>query len=163
MATDKLTKAINDQINMEFFSAYLYLSMATYYQDEHLPGFAKWMKVQAKEEVEHAMKFIGYLQERGEKVELAAISAPGVNWKDSLSILEASLKHEKQVTASINKIMDQAVAAKDYPAVDLLTWFCKEQVEEENNFTDLIADMKRVGTNGPALIMMDRALALRSE
>ncbi len=161
MISTTMQKVINEQINKELFSAYLYLSMAAWFENNNLPGFAKWMHMQAEEEYEHAMKFFGHIADRGGKVELKAIAGPQVDWKSNLEVVEQVLEHEKFVTASINSLYDQSVAEKDYPAQIMLQWFINEQVEEEKNAAELVHLVSVLGKNDTGLVMLDQRLAQR--
>ena len=161
MAQSALNKAINDQIGMEFGAAHLYLSMSAHFADANLSGFAKWMRKQYEEEIEHALKFFDYLLERGESVTLSAVAKPKATWKSPLEAFKDALAHEKKVTASISKLYDMAVKAKDYPAQVMLQWFVTEQVEEEQQAGEIIAQLQMAGTTGAALLMMDKQLGAR--
>ena len=161
MIPSVLVKNINEQINKELYSAYLYLSMSAWFEGQNLPGFAKWMHVQAEEEYEHAMKFFTHIVDRGGKVELKAIGAPQVDWKSNLEVVEEVLKHEEFVTASINALYDSAVAEKDYPAQVMLQWFINEQVEEEKNAADLVHLVKVMGGSPSSLVMLDVQMGKR--
>jgi ferritin len=153
--------ALNEQINKELFSSYLYLSMAAYFEDKNLPGFANWMRIQADEEREHAMKFYDFILERGGRVLLAAIDAPPAEWKSNLEAFEAAAAHEAKVTASINALYELAMKEKDYPAQVMLQWFITEQVEEEKNAADVIAQLKMVEAHDTAVLMLDHRLGKR--
>ena len=153
--------AMNEQINKELFSSYLYLSMAAYFEDKNLPGFANWMRVQADEEREHAMKFYDFILERGGRVFLKAIDAPKTDWNSSLEVAEEVAAHEAKVTASIYALYELALKEKDYPAQMMLQWFITEQVEEEKNAGEIVEQLKRVGEQGPGLMMTDRHLGKR--
>ncbi len=153
--------AINDQINKELYSSYLYLSMAAYFEDKNLPGFANWMHVQEGEEREHGMKFYKHLIERGGRVELKAIAAPATEWKTSLELFEEVAAHEAKVTASINALYELALKEKDYPAQVLLQWFINEQVEEEKNAAEIVAELKLIDVRGTAVLMLDHTLGKR--
>jgi len=157
----KLQKAFNDQIKNELYSAYLYLSMAAYFEAGNLPGFAHWMKVQFKEETNHGMKMFEFLNDRGVRVELQAIPEPQLDFKNVLEVFEETLKHEKKVTALINALYDVAAKADDKAAQVFLQWFINEQVEEEKNATQIIQTLKSIKPEGAALIMLDRELAKR--
>jgi len=157
----KLQKAFNDQIKNELYSAYLYLSMAAYFEAGNLPGFAHWMKVQFKEETNHGMKMFEFLNDRGVRVELQAIPEPQLDFKNVLEVFEETLKHEKKVTALINALYDIAAKADDKAAQVFLQWFINEQVEEEKNATQIIQTLKSIKPEGAALIMLDRELAKR--
>ncbi len=161
MISSTLVKNINEQINKELYSAYLYLSMSAWFEDQNLPGFAKWMHVQAEEEYEHAMKFFAHIVDRGGKVELKAIAGPQVDWKSNLEVVEEVLKHEQFVTASITALYEQALAEKDYPAQILLQWYINEQVEEEKNAAELIRLVKAMGASPASLIMLDHQVGSR--
>ncbi len=153
--------AINDQINKELFSSYLYLSMAAYFEDKNLPGFAHWMHVQEGEEREHAMKFYSHLVGRGGRVQLKAIEAPGADWKSSLELFEEVAAHEAKVTASINALYELALKEKDYPAQVLLQWYINEQVEEEKNAAEIVSNLKLIDARGTAVLMLDHTLGKR--
>jgi len=155
--------AINDQINAEFYSAYLYLSMAAHCDALNLPGFSHWMKLQAKEEVEHGGKFLEYLTDRGARVTLKAIGQPPAEFASPLAIFEQALEHERHVTARIHNLYKLALEDNDYATQNELQWFIKEQVEEEKNATQIVEQLKMVGTQGTALVLIDRYLASRSE
>jgi ferritin len=157
----KIEKAINEQINAEFYSSYLYLSMAAYFDSQNLSGFASWMKVQAHEEITHAMKFYNFVFSRGGDVELTQIDKPSSDFKSGLDAAEQTLAHEQEVTSLINKLYELALAEKDYPTQSLLKWYIDEQVEEEENATKLIERIKIVGDKGPNILMLDRELSMR--
>lgn len=157
----KLAEAINEQIKNELYSAYLYLSMAAYFDSENLEGFAHWMKVQAKEEVEHAMKFYGFLNDRGERVILEAIEKPPSNFSSPVDVFEKTLKHEKKVTALIEKLYDLAEKVKDKAAVILLQWFITEQVEEEKNASSIVEKLKMIEGKKHLVLMIDKELMKR--
>ncbi|MBM3126137.1 MAG: ferritin [Chloroflexi bacterium] len=152
---------MNEQINKELFSSYLYLSMAAYFEDKSLPGFAHWMRTQEAEEREHAMKFYDFILERGGKVMLKAIEAPKTDWKSSLELFEEVAAHEAKVTASINSLYELALKEKDYPAQVMLQWFITEQVEEEKNAAEIVASLKLIEERGTAVLMLDHRLAKR--
>lgn len=163
MLGKKLQKAFNDQINQEFSSSYLYLSMAAYAESQNLPGFANWMKFQMKEEQGHAMKLYKFVLERGGKVELQAIEQPPVEFNSPVALFEKVLNHERKITALINKLYETALEEKDYAAQVLLHWFIEEQVEEEAAASSILETLKMAGEKGQALIMMDRQLARRGQ
>ena len=127
----KILKSLNEQINAEMFSSYLYLSMEAYFQSISLKGFAAWMRVQAQEEMMHGMKFYDFVNERGGKVTLEAIAKPETTWATPLAAFEAVLKHEEHVTSLINNLVDLAISEKDHASNNFLQWFVAEQVEEE--------------------------------
>jgi ferritin len=153
--------AINEQINKELFSSYLYLSMAAYFEEKNLPGFAHWMRVQEAEEREHAMKFYDFLLERGGKVTLKAIEAPKTEWASAMEVMEEVAAHEAKVTASIYALYELALQEKDYPAQVMLQWFITEQVEEEKNAAEIIASLKMIEAHETALLQLDHRLSKR--
>ncbi len=157
----KMQAAINDQIQKEFYSAYLYLAMSAYCTESNLPGFAKWLKVQYREETEHGMKLLHHLLERGGKTQLGKIEAPAAEFGSPKAMFEEVLKHEQFITASINKLYELAVAEKDYPAQILLQWYISEQVEEEANATAILESLKMVGEKGAPLMYIDKELGKR--
>jgi ferritin len=153
--------ALNEQINKEFFSSYLYLSMAAYFEDKNLTGFAHWMRLQADEEREHAMKFYNFILDRGGRVQLRAIDAPATEWKSNLEVVEQVAEHEGKVTASIHDLYELARQEKDYPAQVMLQWFISEQVEEEKNAAELVAKLRLIEERGTAVLMLDHRLSKR--
>jgi ferritin len=153
--------AMNEQINKELFSAYLYLSMAAYFEDKNLSGFANWMRVQAEEERQHAMKFFDFIQERGGRVLLKGIDAPKTDWSSSLEVAQEVAEHEAKVTASINSLYELALQEKDYPGQVMLQWFISEQVEEEKHAGEIVAALKLIEDRGTAVLMLDHQLAKR--
>lgn len=153
---------INEQITKEFAAAYLYLSMAVYFERNNLPGFAHWMRMQYQEETGHALRLFDYLLDRGAAVELAEIPKPPAKFKGPLDVLERALAHEEKVTASINGLYELAEKAKDYPTQIQLQWFIAEQVEEEKTFGELVARLRMAGDSGSALFFIDRELAGRT-
>jgi len=155
MPSKKMLSALNSHMKEEFYSGYFYLAMTAYFEAENLPGFAKWFKVQAQEELEHAMKFFAYINEVGGKATLQAIPAPPANFKSITEIIKTGLAHEKKVTAAIHKLMGQAKAEKDYPTEIFLQWFVTEQVEEEANFAEAL-HMVEVGGEGRGVLILDR-------
>ena len=161
MPTKSVESAINDQIAKEFYAAHLYLSMAAWFEDRNLPGFAKWMRVQNDEERQHAMRLFDYLIEAGGRVRLKALEAPPTEFTSPLKVMEASLAHEKKVTASIRKLYELADKEKDYGTQLHLQWFISEQQEEEKNVGDVIARLKLAGQDNVALLMIDRELGAR--
>ena len=153
--------AMNEQINKELFSSYLYLSMAAYFENKNLSGFAHWMRIQEAEEREHAMKFYDFILERGGQVILKSIDAPGTKWKSNLELFREVAEHEAKVTASINALYELALAEKDYPAQVMLQWFINEQVEEEKNAAEIVANLELIEERGTAVLMLDHHLAKR--
>lgn len=162
MLKEKISKLINEQINKELYSAYLYLDMSNYYIEKGLNGFGNWFKVQYQEETDHALLFMQYLQNNGEKVALTEIKGPDVNFTSNLSPLEEALKHEHFVTDSINNIYEAASKEKDYRTMQLLDWFIKEQGEEEKNVEDLILKYNLFGVDAKGLYMLNSELATRT-
>jgi len=161
MIPNKMEKALNEQINEEMFSAYLYLAMSAWFESRNLPGFASWMKVQAREENTHAMKFFEYVNERRGRVVLKAIKEPGKEWKSPLAAFEAALEHEQYITGCINDLVNLAGAEKDHATANVLQWFVKEQVEEEAS-ADRIVQMLKMAANAPgALLMLDHQMGER--
>ncbi len=157
----KIEEAINKQINAELYSAYLYLAMAAYFESLNLSGFATWMKLQAKEEQEHAMKFYHYLVERGGRVLLDTIQKPQSEWKSPLDAFEAVLSHEQHVSSLIYNLVDVAKAEKDYATEVMLQWFVSEQVEEEANAASIVERLKMVKDSTNGLLMVDKTLGKR--
>ena len=162
MIDREMEEAINRQINEEMYSAYLYMSMSAYFEEQGLNGFANWMYVQYQEEMDHAMKFYRYLQERGGKVRLYEINEPPHEWESPLDAIEQTLKHEQHITKCINDLVDLAEKLKDRPTFNLLQWYIDEQVEEEANDEEIINQLKLIGDNGQGLLMLDRELAQRT-
>ena len=158
---EEMQVAINAQIQKEFYSSYLYLAMSAYCEKENLPGFAKWLKVQYQEEIEHAMKFLNHLLERGGTVKLGAIAEPPCEFGSPKALFEEVLKHEKFITASINNLYETAIAEKDYPVQVLLQWFISEQVEEESSACAIVEKLKMVGEKGAPLMYIDKELGYR--
>lgn len=160
MASKKMMDALNSHMKEEFYSGYFYLSMASFFEVENLPGFAKWFKLQAKEELEHAMKFFGYINEVGGHAALQAIAAPPNAFKSPKEIFQAGLGHEKKVTAALWKLMAQAKKEEDYATEIFLQWFVKEQVEEEANFTEAL-HMVELGGDGRGILVLDHEFGKR--
>ncbi len=161
MMNEKVQEAINNQINAEIYSAYLYLSMAAYFDSISLEGFSNWMKIQAQEEMTHAMKFYDFVFERGGKVVMKAIEQPQAEFKSPLEVFEKTLEHEKEVTSLINNLYELAVREKDYPLESMLKWFIDEQVEEESTAANIVDKVKLAGDKGPGVYMLDKELGAR--
>ncbi len=159
---DKVLKALNDQINKEWYSGYLYLSMATYFESLNLGGFASWMEIQAKEEFGHAMKIYKYVHERLDRVVLKAIDAPKTEWKSPLEAFEEAFAHEQFISASINSIVDLAMEHRDHATRNFLNWFVEEQVEEEESVDKIVQKLKMVQKAPHGLYMLDRELGQRA-
>jgi ferritin len=154
-------EAMNEQIKNELFSAYQYLSMAAYCESENLPGFARWMRAQSREETEHAMKLYDFILDRNGRVELRGIDGPVVEFGSPLEVFERALEHEKKVTAMINDLYGLAVRENDYASQTFLQWFVTEQVEEEKYTGDVVETLKMVGDKSEALFLLDRELGQR--
>jgi ferritin len=153
--------AVGEQIKHEFYSAYLYLSMAGSFEVANLPGFAHWMRQQSREEVEHAIKFFDFLLDRGEHVQLRAIEEPPYAFRSPLDTFEQALEHEKEITARIHDLYELAVRENDYPAQVFLNWFVTEQVEEEKSATEIVERLRMAGEDGAALFLLDSELGNR--
>lgn len=162
MLSKKLEKALNEQINAELWSAYLYLSMSADFAADGKPGFANWFKIQFKEEQDHAMKFFNYIVERGGKVELKPITKVPQTWKSPLAAFEDTLKHEQEVTALINNLVTLAKEEQDYATESFLKWFVDEQVEEEATAQGYIDALKMIKDNGFGVYTLDKELSQRS-
>ena len=158
----KVYQLLNDQINKEFYSAYLYLEIANYYEAKGLDGFANWYEIQAKEEQDHAMLFYRYLHNNGQQVVLEGIAKPETHFSDLIGPLKAALGHEQYVTGLINAIYAAAIEAKDYRTVQFLDWFIKEQGEEEKNSADQITKMELYGGDARSLYMLNSELLSRT-
>lgn len=161
MISKKTAKAINSQINREFYSAFLYMAMANDAMAKGFKGTASWFNLQFNEEQAHALKFVKYLQDQGVKVELAALDKPKGEWKDLLEMFKDAQDHEKKVTAWIGEIADLAVAEKDHATQSMLQWFINEQVEEESNVADAIWMLEMSAGSKGALFMADKQLGKR--
>ena len=161
MVNAKVHELLNQQINKEFYSAYLYLDFANYFKAKGLDGFANWYMVQAQEERDHAMLFYTYLQNENMTVTLDAIAKPDKTFTCDMDVLKAGLEHEMYVTSLINDIYAAAYEAKDFRTMQFLDWFVKEQGEEETNATDLITKMELFGTDAKGLYMLNQELAAR--
>ena len=152
----KVHELLNQQINKEFYSAYLYLDFSNYFEDAGLDGFANWYKIQAQEERDHAMLFYQYLQNENQKVTLEAIDKPDNAFSCHMDVLKAGLDHEKYVTSLIHNIYAEAYEAKDFRTMQFLDWFVKEQGEEETNANDLISKMELFGSDPKSLYMLNQ-------
>jgi len=162
MINEKIQNVINEQINKEFYSAYLYLSMSAYCDSINLPGFANWLNVQYQEEVSHALKFYNYLKERGGKVLLKNIDSPKTEWTSPVEVFKDTLEHEQYVTNSINNIYELCIQEKDFASLSFLQWFINEQVEEEATASLILEQVKRVEKSNDGLFMLDKELSLRT-
>jgi ferritin len=161
MISKKMEKALNDQVNAELYSAYLYLSMGSYFKSLNLNGFANWMRVQTQEEVSHAMKIYDFINERGGRVILKAIDSPQTKWDSPLMVFEAVYSHEQKVTSLINRLVDLAVEEKDHATNSFLQWFVNEQVEEESSADEIVQQLKMMKDAPGGIFMLDRELGQR--
>ena len=161
MMNQNVRDLLNQQINKEFYSAYLYLDFSNYFEDQGLDGFANWYMIQAQEERDHAMLFYQYLQNENQKVTLEAIDKPDKTFTCHMDVLKAGLEHEEYVTSLINDIYAAAYEVKDFRTIQFLDWFVKEQGEEETNANDLITKMELFGSDPKSLYMLNQELAAR--
>ena len=161
MLSKKLEEALNAQVNAEFWSSYLYLSMSSDFAVKGLPGFANWMNVQFQEEKDHAIKFFNYIISRGGRPDLRPISEVQKEWKSPLEAFQNALEHEQVVTKLINNLYTLAAEDQDYATQSTLKWFIDEQVEEEDNARAIIDKLKMIGDNGYGIYQLDKELALR--
>lgn len=162
MLKQRIQDVINAQINAELYSAYLYLSMSAYFQNQGLPGFANWMRIQFEEEQFHALKFYDYVNERGGRVLLTSIDTPKHDWSSIVEVFEDVLKHELHVTDLINNLVDVAIEEKDHASNSFFKWFIDEQVEEEANVEQILSQLKLIDGKGDGILLMDRELATRT-
>ena len=160
MISDKMQKALNNQVNAELYSSYLYLSMSAYLQSLNLAGFAGWMKIQALEEMYHGMKIYKFIEERGGRVVLEAIDKPAVEWESPLAVFESAYGHEQKVTGMINNLVDLAIEEKDHASNNFLQWFVAEQVEEEDTADGVVQKLKLAG-EGNGLFLLDQEMGQR--
>ena len=163
MLSKNMLDEINDQIKYEMYSSYLYLSMSAHFEANNLPGFAKWMRIQAQEELEHAMKFFDHLVDRGGKIILQAIAQPPVDFGTPQAIFEQVLEHEQFVTSRINTLYALAVKESDFASQVFLNWFINEQIEEEKNATGILETLKMIGDRSTAIYQLDRHVGKREE
>ena len=161
MIGKKMEKALNGQLNAEYYSSYLYLSMAAFFESIDLPGFANWMRIQVQEEEFHALKFYDYIIERDGRVTLEAIEAPPTEWSSPLNAFEETLKHEQKVTGLINDLVYLAREERDNASEIFLQWFVSEQVEEEDSVNTILGQLKLIKSSPEALFMLDKDLGLR--
>ncbi len=162
MLSAKMEKALNEQINKELFSSYLYRSMSAYYESVNLPGFAAYFNVQADEEHEHAMKIYSHVHTRGGRVTLEAIEKPQAEWNGALDGLKAAYAHEQFITNSIHSLVDLALELKDHATNQFLQWFVEEQVEEEENAVTLVTKLEMIGESKNSLYLFDRDMGKRA-
>jgi ferritin len=161
MISKKMEEALNGQVNAEMYSAYLYLSMESYFKSLNLNGFANWMRVQVQEELMHAMKIYDFINERSGRVTLKAIDGPPTKWKSPPTVFEAVYTHEQKVTGLINKLVDLAIKGKEHATNTFLQWFVNEQVEEESSADKIIQQMKMMKEAPGGMFMLDRELGQR--
>lgn len=162
MISEPMRQALSEQLNREFFSAYLYLAMSAHCSHSDFNGAAHWFKLQYEEEQFHATKVYDYLVDQDAKIDLAEIARPSADFESLLNVFEASLAHELQMTARLNDLSDQALAEKDHATYNLLQWFVNEQVEEESSVGAIIAKLRMVGNDGYGLLMIDTELGQRA-
>lgn len=158
----RLQESFNNQINAELSSAYLYLSMAAYFEDKNLPGFSNWMRKQNEEETQHAMRFFDYVHDRGGRASLQAIAQPDADFGSPLDVMERTLTHERKVTALINRMYQLAIEESDYAAQVMIHELIAEQVEEEKTAEELVEHLRLIDGDGSGLLIMDARLAQRA-
>ena len=161
MISKNMEEALNGQVNAELYSAYLYLSMESYFKSLNLSGFANWMRAQAQEEMMHAMKIYDFINERGGRVILKAIEGPATKWDSPLAVFEAVYAHEQKVTSLINDLVDLAIKEKDHATNSFLQWFVNEQVEEESSADEVVQQLKMMENAPGGMFMLDRELGRR--
>ncbi len=161
MLSQKLQDALNEQINREFFSEYLYLAMSAYFESIELEGFANYFNVQAQEEHFHAMKMFNFVHDKGGRVFLNALPQPKNEYGTAISVIEEALEHERYITDSINKLMDVAIKENDHAVTSFLKWYVDEQVEEEATITRLVAKLRMINGEGLGLLTIDTELLAR--
>ena len=161
MISKKMLDSLNNHLNEEVYSSYLYLSMASYFEEKNLKGFANWFRIQTQEEHMHGMKFFDFILQKGGKVTLAQISAPKVEWGSIFEVFADTLKHEQKITGLINKLVEVAMQEKDFATNNFLQWFVTEQVEEEANVEEIIQKIEMIGDNKSGLYMLDNELGAR--
>lgn len=157
----RLQESFNNQINAELSSAYLYLSMAAYFEDKNLPGFSNWMRKQNEEETAHAMRFFDYVHDRGGRAALQAIEQPDADFRSPLDVMERTLNHERKVTALINRMYQLSIEESDYAAQVMLHELINEQVEEEKSAEELVEHLRLIDGDGSGLLLLDARLAQR--
>lgn len=161
MISEKMQDALNEQVNKEFFSAYMYLGMSAYCNGLGLPGFSHWMRMQYEEESLHVTKMYDYILDQGGTIHLKTIEEPPKEYGTPIEIFETTLEHEQFVTKSIHELMDLAVEERDYASQGFLQWYVGEQVEEEANVNDILAPLRMVGEDKGGLMMIDQQLSQR--
>lgn len=158
---EKMVEALNSQLNAELYSSYLYLSMGTYFESEDMSGFANWMRVQAQEELAHAMKIYDYIIQRGDRVILTKIESPPTEWESPVAVFEHVYSHEQNVTALINQLVNLAISLQDHATNNFLQWFVAEQVEEEESSSGVLKKVNMAKGSLSALLMVDSELGQR--
>jgi ferritin len=161
MISKTMEDALCKQVNRELYSAYLYLAMSAHFESVTMKGFAQWMRIQAKEEQAHALKIYDYLIARGGRPSLSAIEAPKAKWASAAKVFEDVYAHEQKVTGMINALVDLAVKEKDHATFEMLQWFVKEQVEEEEHASEILAQIKMIGEIPGHLFFLDHQLGKR--
>ena len=162
MIDGRMQEALNKHANAEFYSSYLYLAMSAYFQSINLTGFAHWMRIQAREELAHALKFYDHVIERGGRASLQLVEAPPAQWDSPLAVFEDAYRHEQKVTGLINQLVDESVQARDHATNNFLQWFVSEQVEEEASADAIVQRLKLVGNAPGGLLMIDHHLGERA-
>ena len=162
MISEKMQNALNNHLNEEFYSSYLYLSMAAYFEAKNLKGFANWFRIQTQEEHMHGMKFFDFILQKGGKVTLSQIAEPKTEWKSIPEVFADTLKHEQKITSLINKLVEVSMLEKDFATNNFLQWFVTEQVEEEANVEEIIQKIEMIGDNKSGLYMLDNELGART-
>ncbi len=163
MLSERMQRALNEQINRELFSSYIYLAMATHFEEKSLDGFAQWMYGQSQEEYGHAMRILRHVLERGGHVELGAIEAPPAEFGSPLEIFRQALDHERKITGHIHDIYRLAVEERDYAAQSLMEWFVNEQVEEEDTVGRIVDQLDLAGDDRAAILLLDKELGQRPQ
>lgn len=162
MLSQSLQDALNEQVKNEFYSAHVYLSMSSWFDDKGMPGFAKWMRIQYSEELAHGLKIFDFINDRDGRALVHGFDAPPADWKSPLDVFENSYHHEQKVTAMINNLYAQAMKEPDYPTMVLLQWFISEQVEEEKNAKLIVDQLRLAGDSSSAILILDRELGGRA-
>ncbi len=162
MLNDRMQDALNEQINAELYSSYLYMSMVAYFDSLNLVGASHWMRVQAQEEMAHVVKFFDFISERGGRVILKPIAGPPTEWDSPLDAFEETYRHECEVTGLVNTLVDLAIELSDHATNNMLQWFVSEQVEEESSADAVVQQLKLIGSDGHGLFIIDRELSQRA-
>jgi len=162
MLKEKILAALNKQLNEELYSSYVYLAMSAYFDLESFSGFSHWMRLQSNEEYGHAFKIFDYILQRDSKVKLLQVTAPKAGWKSHLEVFEDTYKQEKNVSKSINDLVELSLTEKDYATNNFMQWFVSEQVEEESTALKILEKLKLIGDNKNGLLILDRELGMRA-